>query len=129
MEFFWREKQRYERRDKMIFNFDIAELIDRNYVRLYSIKKDLFLSHKTVQINVDDKLWTSFMGWLIDKFHFERINKRDKSLVGKTVLRVSIDKILSEEEDFEIDGKLYEIYRDNKIQNLYSDFIHETTNE
>ena len=129
MELFWIERQRYERRDKMIFNFDVAELMNRNYVRLYSIKEDLIFGHKTVQIDVDDKRWTSFMGWLINKFSFERINKKDKSLVGKTVLRVSIDKILSEEEYFEIDGKLYEIYRDNKIQNLYSDFIHETTNE
>ena len=75
-------------------------------------------------IKETDDYW-SFESWLIQKFKSERIDKRDFQNLNKDVLVVKPSDSLSDYVFFSYNGILADLYRNNKLNELFEEFIND----
>ena len=68
-----------------------------------------------------DDYW-QFISWLTDRFNSERIDKRDFQYTNKVVLVVAPEEIIGEYIFFCHSGKLAELYKNDKLDELYEEY-------
>ena len=75
-----------------------------------------------------DNYW-DFERWIINRFADERLDKRDFCNLDKEILVLALKEDISTYEFFKDNGKLADLYKNDKLDELYEEYLKDRNNK